>query len=213
MSEKIITYLAGFITAVIGATGYWGVALLMGIESACIPLPSEIIMPFAGYQVYLHHLTLWGVATAGALGCNAGSAIAYWIGAYGGRPLVERFGRFVLLSKHDLDRTTHFFEKYGSATVLVGRLLPVVRTFIALPAGIARMPQLKFHAYTFLGSWPWCFVLAYVGMKLGEHWETDPRFKAIFHRFHVAVELVLVLGIVWFLWNHFRRSRDTAATA
>lgn len=209
MSEKIIAALAGFITAVIGATGYLGVALLMGIESACIPLPSEIIMPFAGYQVYLHHLTLWGVATAGALGCNVGSAIAYWIGAYGGRPLVERFGRYVLLSRHDLDRTTQFFEKYGSVTVLVGRLLPVVRTFIALPAGIARMPQLRFHIYTFVGSWPWCFVLAYVGMKLGQHWDTDPRFKAIFHRFHLGVEVVLLALIVWFLWTHIRRSRDT----
>jgi membrane protein DedA with SNARE-associated domain len=209
MSEKIIAALAGFITAVIGATGYLGVALLMGIESACIPLPSEIIMPFAGYQVYLHHLTLWGVATAGALGCNVGSAIAYWIGAYGGKPLVERFGRYVLLSRHDLDRTTQFFEKYGSVTVLVGRLLPVVRTFIALPAGIARMPQLRFHIYTFIGSWPWCFVLAYVGMKLGQHWETDPRFKAIFHRFHLGVEIVLLALIVWFLWTHIRRSRDT----
>ena len=140
MSEKIIAVLAGFIIAVIGKTGYLGVALLMGIESMCIPLPSEIIMPFAGYQVYLGHLGLIGVATAGAIGCNLGSAIAYWIGAYGGRPLVERFGRYVLLSKHDLDRTTSFFDRYGSITVLVGRLLPVVCTFIALPAGIARMP-------------------------------------------------------------------------
>ncbi len=213
MSEKIIASLAAFITAVIGATGYLGIALLMGIESACVPLPSEIIMPFAGYQVYLHHLTLWGVATAGALGCNLGSAVAYWVGAYGGRPLVERFGRYVLLSRHDLDRTTIFFERYGSPTVLIGRLLPVVRTFIALPAGIARMPQLRFHIYTFVGSWPWCFVLAYVGMKLGEHWDTDPRFKAIFHRFHVAVEMVILLGIAWFLWSHLRRGREETAAA
>ncbi len=213
MSEKIIAYLAGFITAIIGATGYFGVALLMAIESACTPLPSEIIMPFAGYQVYLGHLSLWGVATAGALGCNIGSAVAYWVGAYGGRPLVERFGKYVLLSRHDLDRTTRFFEKYGSATVLVGRLLPVVRAFIALPAGIARMPQLRFHIYTFIGSWPWCFALAYVGAKLGEHWDTDPRFKAIFHRFHTVVEVVILLLIVWFVWSHVRRGRDEAATA
>ena len=213
MSEKIIASLAAFITAVIGAAGYLGVALLMGIESACVPLPSEIIMPFAGYQVYLGHLTLWGVATAGALGCNLGSAVAYWIGAYGGRPLVEHFGRYVLLSRRDLDRTTSFFEKYGSLTVLVGRLLPVVRTFIALPAGIARMPQGRFHLYTFLGSWPWCYVLAYVGMKLGEHWDTDPRFKAVFHRFHTAVEAVILLGIVWFLWTHLRRGRERPVAA
>ena len=210
MSEKILAAVAGFITAFITATGYFGVAILMGMESACVPIPSEIIMPFAGYQVYLHHLTLWGVATAGALGCNLGSAVAYWVGAYGGRPLVEHFGRYVLLSERDLDRTTTFFDKYGSATVLVGRLLPVVRTFIALPAGIARMNQLRFHIYTFLGSWPWCFVLAYVGMKLGQHWDTDPRFKVAFHRFHLAVELAIVVGFAWFLWSHIRSAREDA---
>jgi membrane protein DedA with SNARE-associated domain len=204
MIEKIIAILAGFIIAVISAGGYAGIALLMGIESACIPLPSEIIMPFSGYLVYMGRFSLFWVATAGALGCNAGSAIAYWIGAYGGRPLVERFGRFVLLDKHDLDRTTRFFEKYGSVTVFIARLLPVVRTFIALPAGIARMPKLRFHVYTFLGSWPWCFALAYVGMKLGQGWETDPRFKSVFHEFHTVIVMLLLAGIAWFLWSHLK---------
>ncbi len=213
MSGKVLAAIAAFITAVIGASGYWGIALLMGIESACIPLPSEVIMPFAGYQVYLGHLTLWGVATAGALGCNLGSVIAYWVGAWGGRAAVERFGRFVLLSRRDLDRTTHYFEKYGAITVLIGRLLPVVRTFIALPAGIARMPQWRFHLYTFLGSWPWCFVLAYVGMRLGRAWDTDPRFKAIFHRFQVGVEVAILAAIVWFVWSHIRRGREEPAAA
>ena len=123
----------------------------MGIESACIPLPSEIIMPFAGYLVYLGRFNLFWVATAGAIGCNLGSVVAYWIGAKGGRPLVERYGKWVLMSHHDLDRMTWFFEKYGSITVLLARLLPVVRTFIAFPAGIAKMPQLRFHIYTFAG--------------------------------------------------------------
>src|SRR5450631_4775819 len=200
MTEKILAVLAHFIVAVISAGGYAGITLLMGIESACIPLPSEIIMPFSGYLVYMGRFNLFWVATAGAIGCNLGSAVAYWIGAYGGRPMVERFGRFVLLDQHDLDRTTRFFFKYGSITVFVARLLPVVRTFIALPAGVAKMPQLRFHVYTFLGSWPWCFGLAYVGMKLGESWETDPRFKAIFHRFQVGVELLIVVAIVWFVW-------------
>jgi membrane protein DedA with SNARE-associated domain len=204
MSEKIIATLAAFIIAVISAGGYAGIALLMGIESACIPLPSEIIMPFAGYLVHAGQLKLFWVATAGAIGCNLGSIPAYWLGAWGGRPAVERFGRFVLLSRHDLDRTEHFFNKYGGLTVLLARLLPVVRTFIALPAGIARMPQLRFHVYTFIGSWPWCFVLAYVGMKLGDRWDSDPRFKAIFHRFHLGVELVLVAGILWFVTSHWK---------
>jgi membrane protein DedA with SNARE-associated domain len=205
MTEKILAVLANFIIAVISGTGYLGIALLMGIESACIPLPSEIIMPFSGYLVHTGRFQLLWVATAGALGCNLGSAVAYWIGSHGGRPLVERFGKYVLLSRNDLDRTTHFFLKYGSVTVFVARLLPVVRTFIALPAGIARMPLLRFHIYTFLGSWPWCLALAYVGMRLGASWDSDPRFKEVFHRFHLGVEVVLLAAIIWFVWSHWKQ--------
>ncbi|WP_263365817.1 DedA family protein [Edaphobacter bradus] len=204
MSEKLITAIASFIIAIISAGGYVGIALLMGIESACIPLPSEIIMPFAGYLVHTGQLKLFWVATAGALGCNLGSIPAYWLGAWGGRPAVERFGRFILLSRHDLDRTEHFFHRFGGITVLVARLLPVVRTFIALPAGIGRMPRLRFHLYTFIGSWPWCYVLAYVGMKLGDKWDSDPRFKEIFHRFHLAVEVALLAAILFFLYTHWK---------
>jgi len=208
MSEKIIEFLVQFVTHAIGAGGYAGVAALMGIESACIPLPSEIIMPFAGYLVFTGKFNLLWVATAGAIGCNLGSVIAYWVGAAGGRPLVERYGKWVLMSHHDLDRMTRFFEKYGAITVLLGRLLPVVRTFIAFPAGIAKMPQAKFHIYTFVGSWPWCYALAYAGMKLGEKWHTDPRFHEAFHRFHLAVEVALIAGIVWFVWSHIRHGRQ-----
>ena len=211
MSEKILALLFEFITRVIDAGGYAGVAALMGIESACIPLPSEIIMPFAGYLVYLGHLNLIWVATMGAIGCNLGSVVAYWIGAKGGRPLVERYGKWVLMSHHDLDQMTKFFERYGSITVLLARLLPVVRTFIAFPAGIAKMPQARFHVYTFVGSWPWCFALAYAGMKLGEKWHTDPRFYGAFHRFHLVVEIALVAGVVWFVWSHIRRGREASA--
>ena len=212
MNERILTFLVLFVTHVIDIGGYAGIAALMGIESACIPLPSEIIMPFAGFVVFQGHMNLFWAATAGAVGCNLGSVVAYWIGAKGGRPLVERYGKWVLMSRHhDLDRMTEFFNRYGSITVLLGRLLPVVRTFIAFPAGIARMPQLRFHIYTFVGSWPWCFALAYVGMKLGEKWHTDPRFHDAFHRFHLAVELALVAGIVWFVWSHLRRGRHMEA--
>src|SRR5438046_1122484 len=161
MSEKIIATLAAFLIAVSSAGGYACIALLMGIESACVPLPSEIIMPFAGYLVHTGQLKLLWVATAGAIGCNLGSIPAYWLGALGGRPAIERFGKYVLLSRNDLERTEHFFQRFGGITVLLGRLLPVVRTFIALPAGLGRMPQLRFHAYTFIGSWPWCYALAY----------------------------------------------------
>jgi membrane protein DedA with SNARE-associated domain len=211
MNERILTFLVLFVTHVIDIGGYAGIVALMGIESACIPLPSEIIMPFAGFVVFQGHMNLFWAATAGAVGCNLGSLVAYWIGAKGGRPLVERYGKWVLMSRHDLDRMTEFFNRHGSITVLLGRLLPVVRTFIAFPAGIARMPQLRFHIYTFVGSWPWCFALAYVGMKLGEKWHTDPRFYGAFHRFHLAVELALVAGIVWFVWSHLRRGRQAEA--
>src|ERR1041385_3920266 len=136
MTEKIIAALAGFTIAVISKTGYLGVLLLMAIESACIPLPSEIIMPFAGYLVYTGRFHLLWAATAGALGCNLGSVIAYEIGYYGGRPLVERYGAHIFLTRHDLDWADRFFLRFGATAVLIGRLLPVIRTFIALPAGV-----------------------------------------------------------------------------
>ncbi len=211
MSERILTAIASFIIAVISASGYAGVTLLMAIESACIPLPSEVIMPFAGYVLATSTLKLFLVATAGAIGCNLGSIPPYWLGRWGGRPAVDKFGRYLLLSRHDLDQAEHFFRKYGAAAVLVGRLLPVVRTFIALPAGIARMSQVRFHIYTFVGSWPWCLALAYVGLKLGAKWDSDPRFKAIFHRFHLGVELVLLAAIVWFVWTHWKNRMGAKA--
>lgn len=204
MTEKIVALLAHFIIATISATGYAGVAFLMGIESACIPLPSEIIMPFAGYLVHTGQLKLIGVAIAGAIGCNLGSLVAYWIGALGGRPFIAKYGRFVLLNHHDLDRAEHFFNRYGGITVFIGRLLPIIRTFIALPAGIAKMPQLRFHIYTFLGSLPWCYALAYVGMRLGNAWENDPRFKAVYHRYHLVMEAIILIGLVWFIWTHWK---------
>ena len=212
MIEKIISSLAGFIIAVISKTGYLGVLLLMTIESACIPLPSEVIMPFAGYLVYagqhdpLTHLTfnLFLVATAGALGCNLGSVIAYEIGHYGGRPLIERYGSYVFLGRHELEMAERFFHRFGAVAVLVGRLLPVIRTFIALPAGVARMPRLRFHMFTFIGSWPWCFVLAWIGMKLGEHWDKDPRLKLWFHRLDAVIIVLLLAGITWFVWSRWK---------
>jgi membrane protein DedA with SNARE-associated domain len=207
MTERILTLLVHFVTHVIDLGGYAGIVVLMGINSACIPLPSEIIMTFSGYLVYLGRFNLYLVAAAGVVGCNLGSALAYWIGAKGGRPLVERYGKWVLMSRHDLDRMTWFFEKYGSIAVLVARCLPIVQTFIAFPAGIAKMPRLRFHIYISVGSGVWCLFLAYVGMKLGERWHTDPRFYQAFHRFHPVIEVALLAGIVWFVWSHVKRAR------
>ena len=215
MIAHVLEILGAWIISVISAAGYPGVMLLMAIESACIPLPSEVIMPFSGaltvpFVAALYNRTPFSlllVATFGALGCNLGSVLAYEIGYFGGRPLVERYGRYIFLSQRELAIADGFFERRGALAVLIARLLPVIRTFIALPAGIARMPRLKFHVYTFIGSWPWCYVLAYVGMRLGQAWETDPRFHEWFHRFHLVVELGLFIAIVWFLWTHINRVR------
>ena len=204
MTEKIVTALANVIIAVISSGGYFGVVLLMAIESACIPLPSEIIMPFSGYLVYKGQLGLFLVATAGAIGCNLGSLMAYEIGHYGGRPLVERYGSYILISRRDLELADRFFLRFGSAAVFIARLLPVVRSFIAQPAGVARMPRLRFHIYTFAGSWPWCFVLAWIGMKLGEHWDTDPRLREWLHRLDLGIILLLLLAFFFFLRSHWK---------
>ena len=205
MSEKIVAFIFQFVIQIINAGGYAGIAGLIAMNSCGIPIPSEVILPFSGYLVYLGRFNLLLAATAGAVGCNCGSAIAYWIGARGGRPLVERYGKWVLMSRHDLDRMTSFFEKYGSIAILVGRMLPLVQTYVAFPAGIGRMPRLRFHIYTTLGSFTWYFCLAWIGMQLGERWHTDPRVEEMFHRFHLAVGLALVVLFAWFLWVHIKR--------
>jgi membrane protein DedA with SNARE-associated domain len=201
MTEKILTALFVFISSLVAATGYVGITLLMAIESACIPLPSELIMPFAGYLVYTGKMQLLWAATAGAIGCNLGSLVAYEIGYYGGRPLVERYGRWILMGRRELDWADSFFQRHGEWAVVIGRLLPVIRTFIALPAGVARMPRGKFHIYTFIGSWPWCFALAYFGMKLGENWRSLGKY---FHKFDAIIGVALIAAIAWFLWSHWQ---------
>jgi membrane protein DedA with SNARE-associated domain len=206
MIDQIISALAAWIVEIISAAGYGGVVFLMAIESACVPLPSEVIMPFAGYLVSVGQFSLIGAATAGALGCNVGSTIAYYVAAKGGRPVLERWGAYVLISAAELERAEDFFARYGAVTVFVGRLLPVIRTFIAFPAGLGRMPMLKFQIYTFLGSWPWCFGLAYVGFILGKRWDSDPTFRSLFHRFDAVVVAMVLAGFVWFVWSRRRAS-------
>jgi len=205
MSEKIVALVFQLVIRVIDAGGYAGIAGLITLNSCGIPIPSEVIMPFSGYLVYLGRFNLLLAATAGAVGCNVGSAMAYWIGARGGRPLVERYGQWVLMSRHDLDRMTGFFERYGSIAILAGRMLPLVQTYVAFPAGIGKMPRLRFHVYTTIGSFIWYFCLAWVGMKLGERWHTDPRVQEMFHRFHLIVGLAIVALFMWFLWVHIKR--------
>ena len=211
MFEKILGLLATFTIWVISSGGYVGIALLMAIESACIPLPSEIIMPFAGYLVSTGRFDLYLAATAGAIGCNLGSIVAYEIGKRGGRPLAERWGRYLLIGPGELDAADRFFARWGSIAVLIGRLLPVIRSFIAFPAGVARMKLVPFHVYTFIGSWPWCFGLAWVGMKLGDQWNSDPRVKAAFHRADLAIGIVLIALVGFYIWHRVRGLNRTRA--
>src|SRR5579863_2368165 len=198
MTEKIIAALLG-----LSVTGkYIVVFVLMAVQSACIPIPSEVIMPFAGATLAHSQMELFLLATVASIASNLGSIPAYWVGAKGGRPMVERYGSWLLLSRRDLDRVDHFFARYGSITVLIGRMLPIVRTFIAFPAGVAKMNQVRFHIYTFVGSWPWCYALAYIGMRLGDKFRTDPRFEDAFHRFHLAVEAVILVAFCYFVMSH-----------
>lgn len=204
MISHLLESLAAWIQGVISAGGYGGVALLMAIESACIPLPSEVIMPFAGSLVPSGRFTLWGSGLAGAIGCVIGSIPAYYAGAYGGRPLILKYGRYILLSAAHLDQADRFFARRGELTVFVARLLPVVRTFIAFPAGIARMPMGKFILYTFAGSLPWCLGLAWVGMKLGEHID---ELKPWFHRFDAVLVALGLIAVAWFVRKQLRERR------
>lgn len=204
MLEKTIAMLATWIISVISTMGYGGVILLMAIESACIPLPSEIIMPFAGFLVFKGEMTLWGVALAGAVGCVIGSIPAYYLGMYGGRPLVEKYGKWVLISAKDLDWADNAFAKHGEIIIFIGRLLPAVRTFIAFPAGIARMNMPKFIIYTFAGSFMWCWLLAYAGFKTGAHWES---LKVYFHEFHLVLIAAGVIFLAWYIRRHFQAEK------
>ena len=213
MIARIIEILSAIIVAVISTLGYSGIVLLMAIESACIPLPSEIIMPFAGYLVSTGQMNIWFVALAGAIGCVLGSLVAYWVGMKGGRPLIEKYGRYVLVSKHDLDLADRWFSKYGEVIIFTSRLLPAIRTFIAFPAGVARMDLKRFVIYTFAGSLPWCLGLAYVGQLLGEKWNKDDTLKTWFHRFDFLIGIAAVILIAWWIWRHLGHLRKENAQA
>ena len=202
MLEKLISAVAAWIIGVISSMGYGGIVLLMAIESACIPLPSEIIMPFAGFLVSRGEMTLWGIALAGAIGCVVGSVPAYYAGMLGGRPLAEKFGRYVLISKKDLDMADRWFANHGEIIIFIARLLPGVRTFIAFPAGMARMNMTRFITYTFVGSFIWCLALGYVGMKAGEHWED---LKVYFHQSHYVIIAGGLAFVGWYIWHHFKQ--------
>jgi membrane protein DedA with SNARE-associated domain len=202
LDGAVIPFLAGLY----GAVGYLGVFVAMAIESAMVPLPSELILPFAGFLVSdpgrLEPLTgapwnFWAVVVAGTAGNTTGSVIAYLVGIRGGRPLLERYGRYLLIRPHELAAADAFFVRYGPATAFFSRLLPVVRTFISLPAGVARMPLGRFVLYSTLGALPWSALLTFAGLQLGEHW---PEIRHALAPFDLAVGLAVVGAIVLFVW-------------
>jgi membrane protein DedA with SNARE-associated domain len=201
MVDKLMVGLSAFIIGTISTLGYGGVVLMMGIESACIPLPSEVIMPFSGYLVSTGRFDLQIVALMGALGCLLGSYLAYYVGASGGRWFLERYGRYVLIAPHEIEVADRFFARWGSPAVFTSRMLPVVRTFIAFPAGVSRMSLVPFTVYTLAGSYLWCLLLAYAGMKFGQHWSA---LSPYFHRFDDVIALALVAGAGIFLYNRLQ---------
>ena len=201
MITTILDFLANIAIHTIQATGNLGVFVLMLLESCAIPIPSEVIMPFAGYWVALGKLNFWIVVMAGTLGNLAGSLLAYWIAWKGGRPLIEKWGKYILISKHDLDLADNWFSKWGSATVFFGRLLPVVRTYISFPAGVAKMDIKKFSFYTFLGALPWTALFAWLGIKMGENWELV---RQKLHSFDMAIAIGVVILIGLYIWRHIK---------
>lgn len=182
--------------------GYGGIVVAMALESCCIPLPSELIMPLAGFLAVQHAFSLWGAAVAGAVGCVLGSLVAYGIGARGGPPVLRRYGRYVLISPRDAARADAFFARYGAAAIFLTRLMPIVRTFISLPAGIARMNVGTFVVYTFLGSLPWCLALAFAGYALGAHWQDV---GGALRRYELLIAVALVTLLALFVYRRVRR--------
>ncbi|MEO8065911.1 MAG: DedA family protein [Candidatus Doudnabacteria bacterium] len=202
---NLLIYISGFITHTIDILGYGGVVLLMAIESAAIPLPSEIIMPFAGFLVLGGRFSLIGLGIAGGIGSVIGSSITYFLGYYGGRPLIARYGHLVFLSERELEFTEKFFKKFGLWSTFLGRLLPVVRTFISIPAGMGKVDFLKFSILTFAGSFIWSYFLAWLGLRLGENWHS---LEAYFRKFDLLIAAVIVILVAWWVSRHFRKKKS-----
>jgi membrane protein DedA with SNARE-associated domain len=201
MIAHIFSVLTHFITNVISSGGYAGIVLLMAIESAAIPLPSEIIMPFAGYLVTTGRFTLLGITLAGAIGSAIGSAVIYAIGYFGGRPLIEKYGKYVLIDHRDIAKAEVFFEKYDRRVSFFARIIPIGRTFISLPAGILRTNFKLFLLYSFIGSLIWCWFLGWLGIKLGVNWET---LRNYFHGLDYVIAALILLAIAWYVRRHIK---------
>ena len=201
MFTLIIDILADVVVRTIDFMGYPGVFFLMLAESCGIPMPSEIIMPFSGFLVAEGKMNFWAVSFVGAFANLAGSLIAYWIGLKGGRALIEKWGKYILISKRDLDLADRWFMRFGNLTVFFGRLLPVVRTYISFPAGVAKMEIKRFSLYTFAGALPWSILFTWLGVKMGDNWE---QIREKLHNFDLAIVALIIIGIAWYVWRHIK---------
>lgn len=208
MIDFILQPLADFIFYLVNKFGYWGIVSAMAIESACIPLPSEIIMPFSGFMVYKGIFDFWFTALAGGIGCTLGSVLAYGAGYFGGenfvRKFIKKYGKFFLVFEYELDEAEQWFRKYGELIAFSSRLMPVVRTFISLPAGISKMNFKRFCLYTFVGSFIWSTVLTYIGRELGENWQIISTYFHKFDLFFVSAGLGVV---IWYIHHKIKKNR------
>jgi membrane protein DedA with SNARE-associated domain len=214
---NITNLITQLITQLYIATGLLGIVFAMALESCCLPVPSEVVMPVAGVMVATRQpllgtmpgwplwLDLGFIALAGAGGCLIGSIVAYSIGSHGGRALLLKYGRYVLISEHDAERADAFFQRWGNAAAFFSRLLPIVRTYISLPAGIAGSPFRSFCVYTFLGSFPWCLILAALGALLGKSFGTV---NAVLHWLNIVVLGIAAISIITYIWQRVRKPRE-----
>lgn len=195
----IINFLIAVVTLIISIIGYPGILILMLLESCGIPIPSEIIMPFSGFLVSSGQLSFWIVILIGAIGNLFGSLLAYFVGLKGGRPLIEKFGKYILISKHDLDLADRWFSRHGKLTVFFGRLLPIIRTYISFPAGIAKMNLGQFSFYTFIGALPWCALFTWLGVKMDDNWEL---IHTALQKFDLLIALIIIaLLAAFYFWR------------
>lgn len=208
MLDPIIEPLAQFVFFIVSKLGYWGVVIAMAIESACIPLPSEIILPYAGFLVSKGMFNFWIASLAGGFGCLIGSVLAYWLGAHGGeeltRKLIRKYGKYILVFEYELDEAEEWLNKHGDFITFSSRLLPVIRTFISLPAGIAKINFKKFCFYTFTGSVIWSALLIYVGKALGDNWRTIGSY---FHKFDLVIILFCIGGFIWYVKHKVKKHK------
>jgi membrane protein DedA with SNARE-associated domain len=193
----IAELLSDHITQFISSIGYAGVFILMTLESAAVPVPSEVVMPFAGYLAYQGVFNLFLITIVGAVGCTAGSVISYYVGRNGGRPFIEKYGQYLFIKSSHMELAETWFNKYGDRAVFFSRLLPVVRTFISLPAGLGKYDLKKLVMFSFIGSLPWCFALAYVGFSLGPLWKNIIGF---FNELDILV-IAAIIMVVLYYWK------------